>query len=115
MGLALIAIGLLLTVSGVQNTQTDLGKLLYGDFTGQGSFLWWVASIGIIGSLGYVPSMKGLSNALLGLVFVVFILSNKGVFANFNAALSGSGGGIGTSSNSSGLPALQSMPPLGGK
>ncbi len=84
---ALVLFGLLLTIAGARNTQGDLFTLLKGDFTGNRSFIWWTISIIGIGSLGYIPATKKLANTFLALVFVVLILSNKGVFAQFISAI----------------------------
>jgi hypothetical protein len=86
---ALVIAGLLLTVAGARGTQGDLYALLKGDFTGNKSFIWWATSILIIGSLGYLPKMRGVANSFLVLVFLVLILANKGVFENFVGALKG--------------------------
>lgn len=115
MGFALILIGLVLTIAGARDTQGDLFTLLKGDLTGSGSFLWWAASVGAIGALGYAPSFQQLSRALLALIFVVLILSNKGVFENFMSAIKSAGNNSQTSqdTSSNGLPALPPLPPLG--
>ena len=80
---ALILSGLLLTIAGARGTQGDLFDLLKGDFTGNNSFVWWSVSIVGIGSLGYIAKFRGVANAFLALVFIVLILANKGVFAQF--------------------------------
>lgn len=84
---ALIAFGLLLTVAGARGKQSDLFALLKGDFTGNRSFIWWALSIVGIGALGYIPETKKLANTFLALIFIVLILSNKGVFAQFISAV----------------------------
>lgn len=84
MPFAFIIIGLMLLVSGVRNTQTDLYTLVKGDFTGDNNFIFWTLSILAIGAVGYAPRLKPVANAFLVLVIVVLFLSNKGFFANFN-------------------------------
>jgi len=84
---ALILFGLLLTIAGARGKQGDLFALLKGDFTGNRSFIWWALSIVGIGALGYVPTTKKLANTFLALVFIVLILSNRGVFAQFISAI----------------------------
>lgn len=84
---ALILFGLLLTIAGARGKQGDLFTLLKGDFTGNRSFIWWSISIVGIGALGYIPTTKKLANTFLALVFIVLILSNRGVFAQFTAAI----------------------------
>ena len=109
---ALIIAGIVLTVAGVRNTQSTLYSLLAGDFTGSKSFIWWTLSILGIGAVGYVEDLKGLANAFLALILIVLILANKGVFAQFTAALKGAipaaptGGTATTPSSSTGLQPL---------
>jgi hypothetical protein len=86
---ALILAGIVLVIAGVRNTHTALFSLLIGDFTGTRSFIWWALSILGIGAVGYVEDLRGLANTFLALVFIVLILANKGVFAQFTAAFQG--------------------------
>ena len=95
MGYVLVFIGLILTIAGTQGTQGNLYGLVQGDFTGQNSFIYWLAAIAIIGGLGYIPSLKGLSSAFLTLLLLVFVLSNSGasgtgLFGKVSAALQSS-------------------------
>jgi hypothetical protein len=87
----LLFFGILLTVAGTRGTQDKLFGLLQGDFTGQNSFIYWIAAIAIIGSIGYVPELKGFSRAFLALILVVLILNQgTGVFQQFTNALKAS-------------------------
>src|SRR5271156_1965275 len=52
-----------------------------------GQFLFWLAAIILIGAIGYIDELAPISNALLVLVLVVLFLSNRGVFAQFTAAV----------------------------
>lgn len=83
----LILFGILLVVVGIRNTQGQLGSLLVSDFTGTPNFWYWVAAIFIIGALGYVDELKTPSRAMLALVLITLILSNRGFFANFVSQL----------------------------
>jgi hypothetical protein len=93
MAYVLIFFGLLLTVAGVRNTHVDQGgnpglfTLLRGDFTGSNSFIYWLGAIAIVGGLGYIPGIQKVSNAFLALILIVLVLSNQGVFAQFQSAL----------------------------
>lgn len=95
MAYALMTVGIILLIASVRNTQGDLFALLKGDFTGQNNFIYWVLSILIIGSLGYIPKLKSLSTAFLGLVIVVLFLkkgnpinnAGGGFFNQFFAAV----------------------------
>lgn len=85
-------IGILLLVSGLRNTATvgnpNLVTLIKGDFTGTDNFIYWVIAIMVIGALGYIDELKGLSISLLVLVIIVLFLSNGGFFTKFQQAIS---------------------------
>lgn len=96
-----IIIGLVMVIAAVRNTVADtkdangnvtdagLATLLKHDFTGQNNYIYWVVSILIIGAIGYIKPLQPVSRAFMLLVIIVLFLSNKGVFAQFNSALSG--------------------------
>jgi len=87
---ALLFIGVVLLVAGARDTQDDLFKLVKGDFTTNGnqkSFLYWIVSILLIGTLGYIERIRPLSRAFLVLVLVVLFIKNGGVFQNLNKQL----------------------------
>lgn len=77
MPLALIAIGILAVVvamSGQQNAfATQLGK----DFSGSGSFFYWIAAIAILAVLGKVANVPNASKLFIALIVVVYLLSNS--------------------------------------
>jgi hypothetical protein len=85
--IALMVIGIALLVSALRGTEKTLGQQLVSDMTGSGSYVDWVAAIIIIGLLGYIPSFQTPSRALLGLILLVFIVSNNGVFSKLTQAL----------------------------
>ncbi len=88
MGYILIAIGLMLTIAGVRDKQSDLYTLIQGDFTGDHSFIYWLGAIAIVGGAGYIPAFKGLSTAFLTLILIVLVLKQgTGFFDQFTAAL----------------------------
>lgn len=84
--------GLVLIVSGVRDRLTNgnpsLTSLLKDDFSGNDPFWKWMLAIILIGSLGYVPNLRPISRAFLVLVIVVFLLSNKGLFAQLQSVFS---------------------------
>lgn len=80
--------GLLLIVTGFQNTHKQLGNQLVSDFTGQNNFIFWVAALGAVGALGYVKELEPFSRAFLVLILIGIFLSHKGFFTQFNTALS---------------------------
>jgi hypothetical protein len=77
MAFALLIIGAVLLISAVRNTvdgPSGLFALVRNDFTGQANFIYWIAAILIIGAIGYIPKLKSLSVAMLGLVVLVLFL-----------------------------------------
>jgi hypothetical protein len=64
-----------------------LGRQVRGDFLGQGSFLYWAAAIGMAGAIGYVPQLRRLSIALMGLVLLVLLLKHSDFFSKFTAGI----------------------------
>jgi hypothetical protein len=105
-----IIIGLVMVTAAVRNTVADfngqyagvtnppdgtkadskgLTTLIKRDFTGDNNFTYWVLSILVIGAVGYIKPLEPVSRAFMLLVIIVLVLSNRGVFAQFNAALEG--------------------------
>ena len=97
-----LIVGALFTISAARGTQSTLLTLLKGDFTGKGNFIYWMVSILIVGSIGYIPRLKPVSVAFLALIIIVLFLKNGGVFSKATAALGGT-----TSTSSTGLSNLQ--------
>lgn len=87
MPFAFIIVGLVLLVSGVRNTTSQLTTLVKGDITGTGSYLRWMFAILVIGGLGYIKPIQPISRMFLVLVIIVLFLANGGVFASFNSQL----------------------------
>jgi len=85
---ALIAIGVAMVVTGVQNTYAALGAQLQSDGV---AFLKWGVAIGMVGAAGYVQDLRQLSRAFLGLILISMILSNSktgaGFFGNLKNAI----------------------------
>lgn len=137
MALLLLIGGVVLVDVAIRNTWQQIGTLLASDFTGSGSFLYWVAAVAAIGAVGYARPFASFSNLFLALLVVVFFLKNgTGFFSQLQSALSSAPaatpgtplqpitGGIpvtlggGGSSNTSGLgsvisPLIQTIPGLG--
>lgn len=89
MPFALIIVGILLLVSGVKGTQSDLYKLVESDFTGTNNFVYWSLSILVIGCLGYVPQLRSISRMFMLLVILVlFLKKGSGFFTQFQQAVS---------------------------
>lgn len=88
MPIALLVLGGLLLTSAIKGTEHELGAAVVKDFTGSGSFLIWIAAIGIIGGIGYIPYMEKPSRYMLALILVVMCFSDQGFFSQFTAAIS---------------------------
>lgn len=84
---ALTFTGLLMIITGINNTYGQLGAQLKSDFTGDKSFVLYIAALGSVGAIGYIPSMRRFSHMFMALILVSLVLSNKGFFQNFSAAL----------------------------
>ncbi len=87
MPFALAIIALLLIVAGVRDQLGNLFSLALGDFTGPGNFIYFVVAIIVVGAIGYIDKLKPISDAFLVLILVVLFIHNRGVFAQFTAAL----------------------------
>lgn len=87
MGIALSVAGLILIVTGAQNTYAALGSQLRGDFTGQNNFTWWFLALILVGVLGYMPQFRTFSRVFMALILIAILFSHKGFFANLTAAL----------------------------
>jgi hypothetical protein len=88
MPLGFLILGAIVLVTALRNTHKQLGTMLAADFSGTGSFIYWIAALAIVGGLGYVPSFQAPSRALIVLLLVVLLLSNRGFFTQFSSALS---------------------------
>ena len=86
-------VGIVFVVAGVRGKSDDLLTLLKNDFAGDGNFIYWVLSIAVIGSLGYVDEIRPLSRAFLAVVLIVLILAEDkesgagGFFVKFQKSI----------------------------
>lgn len=87
MPFALIVFGLVLTVASVRGRENDLFALLKSELTGPNNFVYWFLAIVAIGSIGYIPRLRGFANAFMALVLIALLLHERGFFAQFSAAL----------------------------
>lgn len=74
-------------VTGAKGTYAQFGQQVAADFTGPGNFTYWIAAIGAVGAVGYIDALKTVSRLFMALLLIVLVLSNKGFFAKFSAAL----------------------------
>ena len=66
-------------IAGVRGTAQQLGDQFISDAKG---FLAFGTVILVLGAVGAVPELRGIAKTFLVLVFVVFLLANKGQKAN---------------------------------
>ena len=87
----LVIVGLVLVIAAVRNTLGSLAGHLQQDLgsgQGGGSFWTWAAAIILIGMIGYIPNLQGLSRALLALVVLVVLLKRgSGLVDQFRTQL----------------------------
>lgn len=77
MPFALTFVGLLLIITGFQNTYKEFGSQVQKDFTGPGNFLYWMVAILVVGSLGYIKGLEKFSRLFMALIIVGILLSKK--------------------------------------
>lgn len=87
MPFALVTAGLVMIVTGASGCHLAFGKMLAGEFSGKPNFAYWLATIGGLGALGYIPVFASFSVAFMTLVIIAMVLSNGGVFAKLTQAL----------------------------
>ena len=90
MPFALVLIGLIMIVTGARGTYAQFGTLVAGEFnppSPQHSFLYFIAGLGGVGAIGYIPALRTFSRLFLALVLIGIVIADKGFFANFTAAL----------------------------
>jgi hypothetical protein len=92
MPLLFIGSGLILILSGWKGDPSELLKLVEGDFSGPHNYVYWMVSILVLGSLGYVEQLRKLSRLFVALVVIVLLLDNRGFFAQLQAFINSSQG-----------------------
>lgn len=78
-----ILLGIVLVILAFRGTEHVFADQLSQDFSG-GSFWSWLAAICIIGAIGYYKPAAKVSDLGVGLVVLVMILKNGGVFDQFS-------------------------------
>jgi hypothetical protein len=76
MPFALFFIGIFLIVVGVRNQQGQFIALLGGDFSGPGNFFYWILALIAVGSIGFIPKAKPVSDGLLVLILIALLLGS---------------------------------------
>lgn len=81
---ALVIIGLVLVVTGVRNTHLQMAAQLQSDAV---PFTKTAIAIGMVGALGYVDELRGLSRLFMALIILALFLANKGFFGKLQEAI----------------------------
>lgn len=86
---AFIVCGALMCILAVKSDDSlhQFAATVSNDVSGNSGFIKWIIAIVIIGAVGYLPDMEGLSTAFLVLLVISFVLSNSGVFRKAQEAL----------------------------
>jgi uncharacterized membrane protein YgcG len=79
MGIPLLFAAIILFIAAYQNQLPYLATNLEQDFAG---FFPWLLAVLVIAAIGLIPRAKPVAYALLGLVFLVMLIANKGFFSN---------------------------------
>jgi hypothetical protein len=88
MPFVLIILGLLLLIVAIRGTQGDAFSLIKSEFTGTNSFVVFASAIAILGALAYIKPFRPIGFAMIGLIVLGMILTDKGgFFAKLNDAL----------------------------
>lgn len=87
MPFVLFLLGVLFLIVAVRGTQDQFFALLKGEFSGTNNFLVWILAIVILGMIGYIKPIRPVAHSMIGLIILVMIVANKGIFARFNEAV----------------------------
>lgn len=114
MPFAIAAVGIILLVVVLRGTEKQFGQLLASEFQGNGNFIYWIVSVGVIGAIGYIKELKVFSDLFLALLLVVlFLTDGKGFFSKLNSALKSSGGSTDEANTKDTSSSAQTFPATG--
>lgn len=91
MPLLFIGSGVVLVITGLNGDAGELWNLLASDFTGSNNFFYWMFAILMLGAVGYIKGLEGLSRMFMVLVVLVLFLDNGGFFTQLNAFVKSQG------------------------
>ena len=94
MPLAILIIGLGMLLSGLRDTQRELGALVAGDFVGDDNFGRYLAGLMLVGSVGFIKPLRPISDGFLLLIILQIMLGSKGGFEQITKALTPGGATI---------------------
>ena len=92
MPFALTAVGLILIITGFQNTYKQFGATVAGDFSGPNNFLYWMVAVMIVGALGYIKGLETFSRTFMTLIVISLVIAmykkNPNVFSDIQSGIS---------------------------
>lgn len=80
MPFVLIFLGVTLIATALRGTTGVLFTTVKSDFTGSDNFIYWLLSLMVIGSVGYIKRLQPVANLFMFLVLLVMFIANKGGF-----------------------------------
>jgi hypothetical protein len=81
----LIIIGLMLVVTGLQDTYVQMGRQIKTDVTG--GFGMFALALGMLAVLGQFETFRPFAKAFMALVIIAILLANPGFFGNLKTAV----------------------------
>ncbi|MEJ0094296.1 MAG: hypothetical protein WDN46_12925 [Methylocella sp.] len=81
MEIAVLAIGVILVVTALQNTTGPFFSQLENDLIGQGGFLPWAGLVAVLVIGGKVTGLQSAAKLLLGLLILVYVVKNPTAFS----------------------------------
>jgi hypothetical protein len=87
MPLFLLFMGLLAIITAVKGNTSQVASQIEADFTGAGSFWYWIGAILILAVVGRALGLPEAAKMLIGLILAVYLLSQPGLWAKGVAAL----------------------------
>ena len=107
--------GVLLVVSGVRGTSTDLFKLVKSDFSGTHNYFEYIVAVFLVGSIGYVKELSTMSRLFMFLIIAGLLYQNKQFFSGLvtqETAQPVAQTNPSTAPISNGLPVLPTLPTI---
>jgi hypothetical protein len=86
MPVALLILGFLAIMTALKGNTSQVISTVTGDLTGSGSFLLWIGSIIFIAVAGKIMNIPRASKLFIGLIVLVYFISNSGVFTQLETA-----------------------------
>lgn len=83
-----IALGVLMLATAIKGNYQQVAAQVDSDVTGSGGFFVWIGAIVLIGGVGRAARLEGTAKMLIGLIIVVYLVSQQGIFSKAAQAVS---------------------------